>query len=389
MGDRSDKLKIANVVLNDFTRDNRVLKITLALTEMGHHVSVGALHRQGMELHEMHPKGFEIVRMTIASPQRKLFAGIKWLELAFRFVRKFRKYDVWHCNDVEAFAFGILAKLTRPKLKLVYDCHEFESERNAKPFGMNPLTRVFEELFIQFAEEVFTVSPSIFNAYKTRYKKRGLKQLSLLRNVPNKRIATGLDGPLRKQLGLTDSNFIAIYQGALTWNRGVETLLKMSERLKGTNIHLVFMGYGPLESAVVSLASVHSNIHFQPAVQYEQVLDYTGDADLGLVSVNPVCLSYRYCLPNKLFESIQAGIPVLVNSLPDCVQLIETFGIGKEVRQNDSDGWFEAIEEASKKEPAWKTQAQSGFLSAQEALNWETEVEILKKAYARLQTGLK
>ncbi|MFZ8837317.1 MAG: hypothetical protein ACO2XQ_09745, partial [Flavobacteriales bacterium] len=74
---------------------------------------------------------------------------------------------------------------------------------------------------------------------------------------------------------------------------------------------------------------------------------------------------------------------------PDCVQLIETFGIGKEVRQNDSDGWFEAIEEASKKEPAWKTQAQSGFLSAQEALNWETEVEILKKAYARLQTGLK
>ena len=98
-----------------------------------------------------------------------------------------------------------------------------------------------------------------------------------------------------------------------------------------------------------------------------------------------MCLSYLYCLPNKLFESIQAGIPVLVNDLPDCVALIEQFGIGARVVNDTPEGWYEALAEAESKSPAWKVQAIDGMREAQAALNWENESHGLTAIYERLQ----
>ena len=95
----------------------------------------------------------------------------------------------------------------------------------------------------------------------------------------------------------------------------------MSGKLQGSRIQLVFMGYGKLQGSIAEAAASSENVHFQPAVPYQEMLQYTKDADVGLVSVRPICLSYLYCLPNKLFECIQAGVPVLVNDLPDCVAL--------------------------------------------------------------------
>ena len=203
--------------------------------------------------------------------------------------------------------------------------------------------------------------------------------------MPHARSLQTQSHPLRKSLGLGEEAFIAIYQGALTINRGIETLLEMAPRLEGSNVHLVFMGYGMLEPQVRQAVEASANVHFQPAVPYEEVLAYTGDADVGLVSVKPTCLSYLYCLPNKLFESIQAGIPVLVNDLPDCVALIEEFGIGSRVESDTPEGWYHALVEAESKSPAWKVQAIQGIQSAQQALNWELESERLKAIYERLQ----
>jgi glycosyltransferase involved in cell wall biosynthesis len=154
--------------------------------------------------------------------------------------------------------------------------------------------------------------------------------------------------------------------------------------LSGSNIHLVFMGYGMLEPQVMEVVQRNPNAHFQSAVPYNEVLAYTGDADVGLVSVKPVCLSYLYCLPNKLFESIQAGIPVLVNDLPDCVTLVDEYGIGSQVEDDTPEGWFQALRLAESKSPAWKVQAIHGIRKAQAELNWESESRQLLSIYERL-----
>jgi glycosyltransferase involved in cell wall biosynthesis len=377
-------MKIANVVLNDFTRDNRVLKTSIALVEAGHEVTVVALHRNQLPRVERHPAGFRIERVRIYIPGFRVLAPFKWAELALRIALIYRKADAWHCNDAEAFGMGLLAKRFRSGLKLVYDCHEFESERNGKPAWLSKAVRRMESRHIRKAEEVIVVSPSIKSAYESRYNELGMRRISLVRNVPNARSGNAVAHPLRTSLGLKSDDFVAIYQGALTINRGIETLLAMAPRLNGSRIHLVFMGYGMLEPQVMESVHQNANVHFQPAVRYEEVLDYTGDADVGLVSVKPVCLSYLYCLPNKLFESIQAGIPVLVNDLPDCVALIEEFGIGTRVANDTPEGWHAALVEAESKSPAWKVQAIGGMREAQAELNWENESHQLTAIYDRL-----
>ena len=378
-------MKIANVVLNDFTRDNRVLKTSIALVEAGHEVTVVALHRNQLPRAEYHPAGFRIERVRIYIPGFRVLAPFKWAELVLRIAWVYRKADAWHCNDAEAFGIGLLAKWLRSSLDLVYDCHEFESERNGKPAWLNKAVRRMETRHIGKAEEVLVVSPSIQAAYESRYTEHGMRRISLVRNVPNARSGNAATQPLRENLGLKADDFVAIYQGALTINRGIETLLAMAPKLNGSRIHLVFMGYGMLEPQVMEAVRQNTNVHFQPAVPYEEVLGYTGDADVGLVSVKPVCLSYLYCLPNKLFESIQAGIPVLVNDLPDCVALIERFGIGARVVNDTPEGWYEALAEAESKSPAWKVQAIDGMREAQAALNWENESHGLTAIYQRLQ----
>ena len=383
-------MRIANVVLNDFTRDNRVLKISSTLTDAGHEVAVVALHKDNLPKVEKHSGGFMVHRIALHMPTRPFRGALKLAELAFRIAFVYRRFDAWHCNDAEAFAIGLLAKGLRPSLKLIYDCHEFEGERNGKSTAYLKGIRWLERRFIRFAEEVIVVGPSIGRAYQERYEKYGLPPVSLVRNVPHRlkpqnEEGTPAVGKLRQSLGLGPQDFIALYQGAFTINRGIEELLAMSDQLKGGRIHLVFMGYGMHEDLIKTKVESNENVHFQPAVPYSEVLSYSCDADVGLVSVRPICLSYLYCLPNKLFECIQAGVPVLVNELPDCISLVKDYGIGKVVSGDAPENWLEALCEMERENPSFKTKANAGLLRAQNDLNWEKERVSLMAIYDRVQ----
>jgi glycosyltransferase involved in cell wall biosynthesis len=156
------------------------------------------------------------------------------------------------------------------------------------------------------------------------------------------------------------------------------------EGLEGQGIHLVFMGYGPLQDLVDEAAKRFAHVHVHPAVAYEEVLDHTLSADVGLVSVKPTCLSYLYCLPNKLFEYILAGVPVLSNDLPDCRDLMESFGVGCTVEQDDAEGWRAALLELKN---AGTDQFEAGLKRAAQELSWESEAVPLVGLYSKMAAG--
>ena len=183
------------------------------------------------------------------------------------------KADAWHCNDAEAFGIGLLAKRLRSSLEVVYDCHEFESERNGKPAWLSKRSAHGNPAHRE-RREVIVVSPSIQAAYESRYAAHGMRRISLVRNVPNARSGNAATQPLASKPGVEADDFVAIYQGALTINRGIETLLAMAPQLNGSRIHLVFMGYGMLEPQVMEVVKQPQRA-FQPAVPYEEVWNYT------------------------------------------------------------------------------------------------------------------
>ena len=378
-------MRIANVVLNDFTRDNRVLKVSQSLAGDGHDVTVVALHKDGLPMSEQRT-GWRVVRTrvrTAALPRGTVYGVVKMAELALRVVWKWRKVEAWHCNDIEAFVLGWCAQRLNPRLKLIYDCHEFEAERNAKPAIERKLVGWLERRMIRKAAAVITVSPSIAEAYRERYASFGLPEVHLVRNIPSPRPSNATQEGMppdhfRARFGIPQEAFIALYQGAFTYNRGLEMALAAMEGISDSGIHLVLMGYGPLQALVDETAARLPHVHVHPAVPYEEVLEHTRSADVGLVSVKPTCLSYRYCLPNKLFEYILAGVPVLSNDLPDCRALIETFGVGSIVAQDDAAGWQQALQDLHQ---GGTTAFAPGLERAAASLSWGGEAERLCAVY--------
>ncbi len=375
-------MRIANVVLNDFTRDNRVLKISESLAGDGHDVTVVAMHNAGLPLEERRG-AWNVVRTRIATsalPRGTVFGVLKMAELALRMVWRWRKVEAWHCNDIEAFVLGWCAQRLNPRLQLIYDCHEFEAERNAKPAIERRMVAWLERRMIRKAKAVLTVSPSIAEAYRERYGRHGLPEVHLVRNIPEPKLAQAGPSPdhFRTRFDIPEGDFIALYQGAFTHNRGLETVLEAMRGLEDTGIHLVLMGYGPLQSTVDEAASEMPHVHVHPAVPYEAVLEHTRSADVGLMSVKPTCLSYLYCLPNKLFEYLLAGVPVLSNDLPDCRALLESLNAGTVVHDDTPEGWHGALRTLQSE---GTERFQPGLEQAAQALSWDQEAEGLQSVY--------
>ena len=124
--------RLANIVLNDFTNDSRVLKTSNSLNHMNFRVTVVALHNKGLKEKE-NIDGVEVKRIKILTrqlPKLRFFQYLKFIEFIFRAVWQFRNYDYIHCNDLNALPVGLFIKfISKKDTKVVYDCHEYETER--------------------------------------------------------------------------------------------------------------------------------------------------------------------------------------------------------------------------------------------------------------------
>ena len=139
--------------------------------------------------------------------------------------------------------------------------------------------------------------------------------------------------PLRERLGVHDEALLFIYLGGLGRGRGIEIALKAFSDVRVQH-HVLFMGSGPLQYKIDAASSHCSRIHYLPPVSPSQVLAYAAGADVGLCLYEDTCLNHRYCMPNKLFESLLAGLPVLASDLPDQACIVRKhnsgWGVSKE-----------------------------------------------------------
>lgn len=321
-------MKIINVVLNNFTNDSRVEKISDSLARAGHVVKVVALEGPDLAEHEIR-QNYDVQRISLISkpwPKNKFIQLFKYIEFLFKSVKLHRNAaEVVHCNDLNALPVGFLIKkLSKNNVKIIYDAHEYETETN----GQKPINRFFkkrlEDFLIKHVDKVITVSPKISLEYSRLY---NIQKPAVVLNCPNF-IETNRQNFIREALGLRDTQKIFLYQGSLSPGRGIELALAAFEQLPDNNKVLVCMGYGPLEHLIKLKSTESLNIHFLPAVSPSNLLTYTSSADYGISFIEDTCLSYRYCLPNKVFEYLMAGIPVIVSNLPELSKLVNENGVG-------------------------------------------------------------
>lgn len=334
--------KIANIVLNSFTNDSRVLKTSQSLLSKGFSVTVVALHEGDLKEND-EVGGVLVHRVKLSSrgwPKYKAIQLIKYLEFVVRVVRTYRKYDVLHCNDLNALPIGVIIKLAfNRSCRVVYDAHEFETEVEGLSALQKKLLSVIERLCIRFSDAVITVSNSIADEYAKLY---NIPKPAVVLNCPKYRMVVRHD-IFRNKFDLRGDQIIFLYQGILSPGRGVEILLEAFHGLSTDKFILVVMGYGPLVDLVKDRSEQCGIIFYHPAVPPDVLLDYTSSADYGVALIADTCLSYRYCLPNKVFEYLMARLPVIVSDLPELSKMVNDYGVGVVLKDNTPEGFLSLL----------------------------------------------
>ncbi len=364
-------------MLNDFTNDSRVLKISKSLLSAGYDVKVVAMYNSGLnEFEEV--SGFNVHRIFLCSrkwPKLKIIQVIKFFEFIYRCVGLYKKYDIWHCNDLNALLVGVFAKLLNPRLVLIYDAHELEiNDRPGQSFLSIKLRYCLEKVLLKFVSSVITVSDSIANEYVKLY---GVPKPSVVLNCPLY-AAQEKKNIFREKFNIRSDQKIFLYQGALSHGRGLDIILDVFEKQKNNESVLVIMGYGVLEGIVKEKALLSEFIFFVPAVSPNLLLTYTSSADFGISFIEDSCLSYRYCLPNKLFEYLMAGIPVLTSNLFEMKKVIDENGVGVVAKNNTVDGLSFALSLCLREN---YTEMINNIPSVKNVYCWEVQEKKLLKVY--------
>jgi glycosyltransferase involved in cell wall biosynthesis len=267
--------------------------------------------------------------------------------------------------------------------KLVYDSHELELHRNNNwSIKSNVVRCDYEKRYIRNADVVFAVSEGCAREIAKTY---SLKKVPLLRNTP---LLSGLvetDENLRSDLDIATDTKLLIYTGSVTINRGVELILKALQHLP----HYALVTIGPWNEAVKleleSLAcdlEVQDRFHMHAKVPPAELISLASQGDVAVIPIRDVCLSYRYCMPNKLFEAAFAGLPIVASNLPDMERFIIANDLGLVFETDSVESLIEAINEIENSN--FREKVLSKIDSIRNTNCFEKEVVALTNSYQML-----
>jgi glycosyltransferase involved in cell wall biosynthesis len=415
------------LVLNACQSDARVLREASSLGRAGYDVRVFALADQDWPPGTVEVSGTTVVRLWAPSPfvqaaravagarargsatasdetarpprpgfggatsrlLRRLLLPLHRPSVYLRFWRRAQaavrawEPDVVHAHDLPALP-PAAAVARRAQVPLVYDTHELWRHRN-RHGQLRPLGRAVDALverrLVRHCDRVVTVSDSIAAWLQRRYRLR--RPVVVLRNVPERRGTA--DAPsLRALAGLPGDAQVLLYTGRVLPFRGIEQAVAALPLLP-PGLHLVLLGYGDRDvvQRVMDLAEQHgvpSRLHVVGPVRPDQVVGVAAEATVALVGIQATCLSHRFALPNKLFEAVAAGVPVVANDLPDVRRVVERYGVGVVADLADGPATATAVLEVLESVDRYSEAARTAALE----LCWEVEEQVLLDLYTGL-----
>jgi glycosyltransferase involved in cell wall biosynthesis len=201
-----------------------------------------------------------------------------------------------------------------------------------------PLKRLWvraERRLIARSAAVITVNRSIAIELQHRY--RLASPPVVVMNCPPRWNADRTEPPrfdrFRSVLPIATEQRILLYQGGFVPGRGLDLMARMlaeNEVLRGAV--LVYLGYGRLKPELQRLAAdsrVRGRVFVLDAVEPEVLLEWTASADLSLIALQPLGLNQLLATPNKLFESLAAGVPVVASQFPEIREIVSRHGVGE------------------------------------------------------------
>ena len=314
---------------------------------------VAAVFGLGVGVDQVDPKqsaGHSLIQFIIRIVPTRVLTGLRTIasRSAVMFIQRLYKYDsafrmpasefrpdVVHAHDIYTLLAGKRIK-AQTGAKLIYDSHELEVGRNGNFSWYSRFTREnVEGYLIKSADAVITVSDSIAEFLAELYEIKCPIVIHNTRIMPELREDAA---DVRSQIGLDPQTPLALYVGGITITRGVENCVRALAH--APTLHLACIGtrYAPVEKTILADAErlgIRDRLHLIDPVPHDEVTSFVRTGDISLIAIQDVCLSYRFCFPNKLLESLLSSLPVVVSGLVELERMIDRTHAGVVVDETD------------------------------------------------------
>jgi len=369
-------------VTNDLSADQRVNKVALTLVKCGFSpLLVGVKRKNSLPISN---RRYRTKRMHLLFTKGPLFYAEYNVRL-FMFLL-FSKNSLFIANDLDSLsanylAYKIKSIFFKNNVQIVYDSHEFFTEvpelndRFAKKVWL-----FIEKLILPQIKHAYTVCESIAEEYKKKY---GVN-MQVVRNIPL--CNTSKVTPIESTLVLNEfaDKKIILYQGALNIGRGIEHVINAMEFIE--NAVFIIVGDGDIATELKNLTrnkKLVDKVYFVGKIPFSSLFQYTKNADIGIVLQEDLSLSYRYVLPNRIFDYIQAELPVIASDLPEIKKIYAENEIGLLVSDLSPENLAQKITYLLTNTEK-RIQIKANLKSIKGKYCWEKEEEKLIKLFTKL-----
>lgn len=360
-------------VTNDLYTDQRVHKVCTFLLKQGYDVLlVGRKRKTSIPLL---PRDYATKRMKLIFDKGALF----YAEYNFRLFLflLFRRADKLLANDLDTLLANYTASKFKPTVELIYDSHEYFTEvpelqgRKAKKIWEGIEAWIFPKL-----SKIYTVNQSIAGLYKKKYN----KEIKVVRNISP--LWQGKTMKSREELGLPSDKPIIIIQGAgINVDRGAEEAVEAMKSVE--NAVLIIVGDGdvvPQLKEQVNTNQMTEKVLFFGKKPYDEMMNYTYHASIGLTLDKDTNLNYTYSLPNKLFDYIHTSTPVICTNLIEIRRVVDKYEVGEVIEEFNSLSLAKTLNSLLN-DPDRLNKLKANCKIAAETENWEKETTILAEIF--------
>ncbi|MFC1843558.1 glycosyltransferase family 4 protein [Thermodesulfobacteriota bacterium] len=204
------------------------------------------------------------------------------------------------------------------KIPCVVDLYD-----NFESFGLTKLPGVLSRfrISVSLADGVTCVSENLTNHIVKKYNPTG-KVITIENGIPPNLFRPMDKQKCREKFGLPKHARIIGTAGALGANRGIDILFKGFQELNAANpsIHLALAG--PLEPGI--RLPTGPKVHHMGNLQYQDVPIFINALDIGIIC-NIDTLFGRYCFPQKAYEMMACGIPVVAAKVGAMAELLAAY----------------------------------------------------------------